>query len=74
MSSQQSIMPKGTWLVATIGDSTGKVGEYLYGFYSGVTKYKSCGHDVIWVIVDQLTKMCRFIPTKTMVMTLRLAR
>ena len=34
----------------------------------------NCGHDAIWVVVDCLTKMCRFIPTKTMVKTLKLAR
>ena len=27
--------------------------------------HTSRGHDAIWVIVDRLTKMCRFIPTKT---------
>ena len=34
----------------------------------------NCGHDAIWVVVDRLTKMCRFIPTKTMVKTPELAR
>ena len=28
----------------------------------------SCVYDAIWVIVDRLTKMCCFIPTKTTVM------
>ena len=32
------------------------------------------GHDAIWVIVDRLTKLCRFIPTKTTITTLELAR
>ena len=32
------------------------------------------GHDAIWVVVDCLTKMCRFIPTKTTVKTPKLAR
>ena len=32
------------------------------------------GHDAIWVVVDRLTKMCRFIPTKTTVKTPELAR
>ena len=31
-------------------------------------------HDAIWVIVDQLTKLCRFVPTKTTVTTPELAR
>ena len=30
------------------------------------------GHDAIWVVVDRLTKMAKFIPTKTMVSTLKL--
>ena len=34
----------------------------------------SRGHDAIWVIVDRLTKMCKFIPTKTTVKTPELAR
>ena len=34
----------------------------------------SCGHDSIWVVVDPLTKMCRFIPTKTIVKTLKSAQ
>ena len=34
----------------------------------------SRGHDSIWVIVDRLTKMCRFIPTKKTVKTPELAR
>ena len=34
----------------------------------------SRGHDAIWVIVDRLTKMCRFIPTKTTVKTPELAK
>ena len=32
------------------------------------------GRDAIWVVVDHLTKMCRFIPTKTTIKTLELAR
>ena len=32
-------------------------------------------HDLlVWVVVDQLTKMCKFIPTKLTVKTLKLAR
>ena len=31
------------------------------------------GHDVIWVVVDRLTKMARFIATKTMVTAPELA-
>ena len=31
------------------------------------------GHDTIWVVVDRLTKMARFIATKTMVTTPKLA-
>ena len=34
----------------------------------------SRGHDSIWVIVDRLTKMFRFVPTKTTVKTPELAR
>ena len=32
------------------------------------------GHDAIWVVVDRLTKMAKFIPTKTTVSTPELAR
>ena len=32
------------------------------------------GHDSVWVIVDRLTKMARFIPTKYDVKTPKLAR
>ena len=32
------------------------------------------GHDAIWVVVDHLTKMAKFIPTKTIVSTPELAR
>ena len=32
------------------------------------------GHDAIWVVVDCLTKMAKFIPTKTTVSTPKLAR
>ena len=31
------------------------------------------GHDAIWVVVDRLTKMAKFIPTKTTVSTPELA-
>ena len=31
------------------------------------------GHDAIWVVVDRLTKMAKFIPTKTIVSTPELA-
>ena len=34
----------------------------------------NCGHESIWVIIDQLTKMCQFFTTKTTVKTLELAR
>ena len=36
--------------------------------------HTNCGHDAIWVVVDRLTKMCQFIPTKTTVKTPELAR
>ena len=29
---------------------------------------------MVWVVVDRLTKMCKFIPLKSIVMTLKLAR
>ncbi|MCO5556365.1 hypothetical protein L7F22_009913 [Adiantum nelumboides] len=32
------------------------------------------GHDSVWVVIDRLTKMCRFIPTKTTIKTPKLAR
>ena len=31
------------------------------------------GHDAIWVVVDHLTKMAKFIPTKTTMSTPQLA-
>ena len=30
-------------------------------------------HDLAWVVVDRLTKLCKFIPTKSTVKTLELA-
>ena len=41
MPGQQGRTPEIRRVAATIRDSTWQVGEYLYGFYSGVTKYKS---------------------------------
>ena len=32
------------------------------------------GHDSVWVVVDRLTKMCKFIPTKSTIKTPELAR
>ena len=32
------------------------------------------GHDSVWLVVDHLTKMCKFIPTKSTVKTSKLAR
>ena len=32
------------------------------------------GHDAIWVVLDCLTKMAKFIPTKATMSTLKLAR
>ena len=34
----------------------------------------NCSHDATWVVVDWLTKMCQFIPTKKTVKTPELAR
>ena len=31
------------------------------------------GHDLMWVVVDRLTKMCKFTPTKSTVKTPKLA-
>ena len=50
------------------------MGKYLYGFHSGITKYELWTTILFWVKVDQLTKMCRFIPTKTTVKMPKLAR
>ena len=57
----------------TIGDTIEQVGEYLYGFIVGLPN-TSRGHDAIWVIGNQLTNMCCFISTSTMVTTPHLAR
>ena len=43
-------------------------------FIVGLPNTSRRGHNAIWVIVDRLTKMCRFIPTKTTVKTPELAR
>ena len=32
------------------------------------------GHDLVWVVVEQLTKMCKFIPTKSAIKTPKLVR
>ena len=34
----------------------------------------NCGHNVLWVVVDTLTKLIKFIPTKKDVKTPKLAR
>ena len=34
----------------------------------------SHGHDSIWVVMDRLTTMCQFIPTRTTIKTPKLAR
>ena len=34
----------------------------------------NCGHNSIWVVVDRLTKLVKFIPTKKEIKTLELAR
>ena len=31
------------------------------------------GHDSVWVVVDRLTKLCKFIPTKSTIKTPELA-
>ena len=31
------------------------------------------GHDSVWVVVDRLTKLCKFIPIKSIFITLKLA-
>ena len=33
----------------------------------------NCGHDSTWVVIDCLTKMCLFVPTKAKIKTLELA-
>ena len=32
-------------------------------FITGLPK-TNCGHDLVWVVVDRLTKLVKFIPTK----------
>ena len=41
-----------------------------------ITNYpkRNCGHDLVWVVVDMLTKLVKFIPTKKDVKALELAR
>ena len=34
----------------------------------------NCKHDSIWVIIDIMTKMCQFVPTKTTIKSLKLAQ
>ena len=41
-----------------------KMGSSLYGFISGLPKTKQ-GYNVIWVVVDRLTKTSHFIPGKS---------
>lgn len=42
-------------------------------FIRGLPK-TSTNHDVIWIIVDQLTKIAHFLTIKTTDLTMRLAR
>lgn len=51
----------------------GKWESISMGFIVGLP-LTSRGHDSIWVIVDHLTKICRFIPTKNMINTLELSK
>ena len=51
----------------------GKWESILVDFIVGLPTI-NCGHDSIWGIIDCLAKMCWFVPTKTTVKTLELAR
>ena len=42
-------------------------------FVMGLPTATNNGHDSMWVIVDRLTKMRQFVPTKTKVKTPQLA-
>ena len=42
-------------------------------FITGLPRTNRC-HDSVWVVVDRLTKLVKFIPTKKDVKTLELAR
>ena len=46
--------------------------KYIHGFIVSLPDTHK-GHDAIWVVVDRLTKMARFIGTKTTVITPELA-
>ena len=42
-------------------------------FITGLPK-TNCNHDLVWVVVDRLAKLVKFIPTMKDVKTLELAR
>ncbi|GJW36259.1 hypothetical protein Tco_0059179 [Tanacetum coccineum] len=56
-------MSKAIWLTDTTRDSYMEMGKNNNGLHYKLPKTSS-GHDIIWVIVDRLTKSAHFIPTR----------
>jgi hypothetical protein len=56
--------PKTNWTIIPIKDTRMGVEEIGMDFITGLPRTQR-GYDVIWVIVDRLTKVAHFIPVKT---------
>ena len=63
---------KASGLLHPLEIPNGKWESISMDFIGGLST-KNCGYGSIWVVVDQLTKMCQSIPTKAIVKTLELA-
>ena len=49
------------------------MGKYIHGFITSLPKTNR-GHDSVWVVVDRLTKLVKFIPTRKDIKAPELAR
>ena len=61
------------WLLHPLEIPQGKWESISMDFIVGLPTTVQ-GHDLVWVVVDRLTKMCKFIPIKSIVKTPKLAR
>ena len=61
------------WLLHPLEIPQGKWESISMDFIVGLPT-TARGHDSVWVVVDRLTKMCKFIPTKSTVKMPELAR
>ena len=56
-----------SWRILTsVGYSQREKGKYIHEFITNFPK-TNCNHDSIWVVVDRLTKLVKFIPTRLLI-------